>query len=1132
MPASLVIWLAALLSGGAALAYEICWSRALVVPLGNSSDATGIVLAGFMLGIAAGARLAGAAADRVRAPLRWYAAAEAVLALFALIAPRLIPALGALPAGPASLVRLSAAALLIVVPCLAMGASLPLLVRALTRLGGSMRSRIGVTYGLNTGGAALGAIVAGFWGIATYGVARCSAMAAGASLLAASLGLLASFARFANPSSDTVSASQPAGASSGDRYGAITATFLSGFAMLACEVIWARVLTFVFGHDTYAFAALLALVLVGLSVGGLAHRALARVDQRVLSGALLAAFSASVLLSFHVAASLVVRFGLDPFGLDATRGLATSIHLELVRELAYTPVLVVLPSLFAGALFPAACALHAGDSRLVGRSVGTVGLVNGIGSALGALAAAFGLMALAGIQHALVLIAWLCCVGACALLAAPALAATDARRKRTALLSAVAVAIPTLVETARMPAGLPRSMLLAAVGDHHQTLLYYEEARTGTVSVTSNRINGEKVLMMNAVNEVTTRQVHDESFKLLGHLALLLHPQPRRAVMICLGAGLSAGAASLHPIDRLDVIDLSSAVPHAARKFSVENHGVLDNPVFRLHVDDGRQYLLNSPGGYDVAIVDATHPKSVDSWILYTREFYQLLRSRLGEGGIAVQWLPLHGLSEREFKIIVGTFQAAFPDMTLWADVGFETYGQVGYAKLVGVKGGPLTIDVGGLEERLKRPAIHRDLEPYGIATPEELLNLFVAGPEAIRAWTAGLPVQTDDLPMVPYTTQYSSGRRMEPRLLLGVRTPVTPLLRNGSDPTLEERLEGAYEAQGLVMAGMPERAAQLHPELVRPKIYLRQRGTTLPYYEQLAALYEGEPDRTFEAATQLGALGHPEEAVALFDKALTSRPHDFRMRLNLALVLGGMGQFRKAVDLLTELRDEQPGSAIVLYDLGATLLSSGQPGAAIPHLRESLAWDPESLGAQQSLAEALLATGETERAEARLREIVRGNPWVEEAWELLGVAAWERGDREAAIDRLGRAIGLNPYRAGVRVRLGGAYRAAGRPEQAAEQYDAAMRLEPRLEAAVLGLAGVRLDERRYEQAAQWYWKAIDLDGDDANAAYGLGLALRGQGRDEEAVQAFCLAMRLDGRTQRASEELRRMGRKPADCGR
>ncbi|MBW2458656.1 MAG: hypothetical protein JRI68_29430, partial [Deltaproteobacteria bacterium] len=299
MLATLVIWAAVALSGAAALAYEICWSRALVVPLGNSSDAAAVVLAGFMLGIAVGARVGGGLAERVRSPLRSYALLELLLGCYAIAAPKLLGLLGGVTVGQGDVIatglgivtRYTGALVLIVVPGLAMGATLPLLIRALTRPGAPLGLRIGILYGANTVGAALGAFVVGFFAIATFGLWGSSALAAGASLTAAALAMIASRAMpearqatGADADSDSEAEADTEAEAATDTEAdaangtprrvapkrvptaatgriALVATFVSGFAMLGCELLWARVLTFVFGHDTYAFASLLAFVL-------------------------------------------------------------------------------------------------------------------------------------------------------------------------------------------------------------------------------------------------------------------------------------------------------------------------------------------------------------------------------------------------------------------------------------------------------------------------------------------------------------------------------------------------------------------------------------------------------------------------------------------------------------------------------------------------------------------------------------------------------------------------------------------------------------------------------------------------------------------------------------------------------
>ncbi|MGZ3453224.1 MAG: fused MFS/spermidine synthase, partial [Polyangiales bacterium] len=902
-----------------------------------------------------------------------------------------------------------------------------------------------------------------FFGIARLGVARSSRWAALASIGAALCAFLAS----RRPPAKLEHAEEP---TSGPR-AALAIAFVSGFVMLGCELLWARVLTFVFGHDAYAFASLLVMVLFGLALGGFLHRAFAHRDQERLLSWTLGAFALSVLLSYWGATALVVKRGRDPFAI-ASGELSVSVWIEMVRALAYAPLLVLLPALLSGLIFPAACALYR-------RKVGVVFLANGIGSALGAVVAAMALVQTLGIQ------------GAFIALAIVSSATVLVLRKTRVIPLAATIAVALI-----MPRALPKQMLLQAFGNAHQQLVHYEEGRTGTVSVIVNDINGEKELLMNGINEVTTRLVHDQSFKILGHLGPLLHPHPKSAVMICLGAGLSAGATLRHPIERLDIVDLSSIVANGARKFAVENNHALDDPRLHLHIADGRQFLLNSPGGYDVAVIDSTHPKAVDSWILYTKEFYDLVRARLAEGGIVVQWLPLHGLSEREFKIIVRTFASAFPDMTLWANAGFETYGPVGYAKLVGAKG-PLVIDPKALAERLKDPKIHADLEPFGMATAPEILNLFVARADAVRAWTEGLPLQTDDDPMVPYTTTWTPGRKMEPSFFLAIRNK--PLEWSGAE------LDAAWEGQGLVLSGQLARAAELHPDSPTIRLFVAQSQTTKPYYEAFAARYPRDTEKLFEAANQLGGAGEWTSAQTVYERALSVHPHDFRLRLNLALLLQNAGDLKSALKLLSTLRDEQPTSATVLYNLGAALLANGDAAAARVQLDLALGWDPSLTRARLALAVALLQLGEIDRADAALRAVMQENPWIAEAHDLAGLVEARRGHPELAIAHVRKAISLQPYRASFHFDL--ASLLAG--EAAEAEYRATLRLEPRHLAALDNL-GVLLSARGdHEGAAELFLQALDVAPRFALAAHHLGLARRAQGRSAEAKNAFCTAFEL-----------------------
>ncbi len=1130
MPATLAIYIAALISGASALAYEVVWSRMLVVPLGNSADATALVLAAFMLGIAAGARLLGGFADRVKSPLLLYMTLELILGAFALAMPFLIstlpelaPLRGSLEEQPMRAVaRLTVSGVLVALPSLAMGATLPVLVRVFTHSRGDVERQIGLLYGANTIGAGIGAAAAGFVVIPQIGLAGTGLAAVFGSFVAAILAWGAG--KLDRPVGQGTTADDAAfeGAKP-NRFlagAAIAGAAAGGFVMLSSEVLWARLLTFVFGHDTYAFSVLLFFVLTGLGLGGFLHRKLAGRDQLLVLASLLGLFCVSLIGSFWIAAWLIIDRGHDPFNIASMAAVTSSLELEFYREMLYAPILVLVPSVLSGAIFPAACSIYAQPASQAGRRVGTAALVNGAASAAGSLLTSFALVAWLGIGRTFTVLAALLGVVSLALLAGSDAARRSHKPKMLAVLPIAGLALAALA-----PSGLPKAMLHEAVGPKHQDFLHYEEGRTGTVSVTVNAINGEKQLFVNAVNEVTTRLVHDQSFKLLGHLGPLLHPDPQKGLMICLGAGISAGAALRHPLDVLDVVELSAAIPRAAELWENENNSALEDPALRLHLADGRHYLLSSADKYDVVMVDSTHPKAVDSWLLYTREFYDLVRSRLAGDGILVQWVPLHGLSEREFKIIVRTFQAAFPETTMWVNVGFETYGQAAYVKLVGTLE-PLLIDYKELALRLREPKIARDLEPLGMDDPLEILDSFLAGPAATARWTMGLPIQTDDRPIVPYTTRYSEGRRMEAPLLLAVRSLVFPLLRrmDEKEVALRDELKTVYDAQGFLLAGMLKRAAETWPAGKKIQMFQKKAEDSRGYYTALAELYEGDPRKQFEIGSYLGNLSYPREAKKLYEKALEARPGDPRYRINLALVLADLSKADRATELLGRVIAQDPENALAHYNLGVILLDQGRPSEAIAHLKAALDTAPELIGARLSLAEAQTHVGSLARAEAELDRVIDKNPWVAAAWDLLGLVHAARNDWSRARKAHVQALTLEPYRFSAHYNLGIALQEEGRLEDAARAYQAALQIDPDDPDALNNLGLVYAGAGLYERAAESHRRALEIAPGYGRAAYNLGLAYRAQGRLGLAAEAFAAALMIEPGLIEAKEQLLQIG--------
>jgi len=317
-----------------------------------------------------------------------------------------------------------------------------------------------------------------------------------------------------------------------------------------------------------------------------------------------------------------------------------------------------------------------------------------------------------------------------------------------------------------------------------QKQLFYREGSSATV-VVLQYYNGMKELRVNGISEVGTDNNSLRTFHMLGHLPLLLHENPQKALVIAFGAGIASGAVAEHPLQEIDAVEISPEVIEASECLRHENQAILDDPRLNLIIEDGRNYLLRTTSRYDVITSDSTHPMASDSWLLYTREFYELCLEKLNPGGIMAQWLPLHGLARVDYKTILKTFQTVFPDTTLW----FANQ----YTLIIGSKE-ELTIDYSRLAQRLQVENIEEDLQQFGLSDPIAFLGSFIMGKEAITEFTLGVPINTDNHPFVQFGERRKESGTYD-RILAELslfRESVFPLLTNMGDEasTIESKLQ------------------------------------------------------------------------------------------------------------------------------------------------------------------------------------------------------------------------------------------------------------------------------------------------------------------------------------------------------
>jgi spermidine synthase len=261
--------------------------------------------------------------------------------------------------------------------------------------------------------------------------------------------------------------------------------------------------------------------------------------------------------------------------------------------------------------------------------------------------------------------------------------------------------------------------------------------------------------------------------------------------IIGFGTGGTSWGILQHGVQRIDCVELVSGVIHAAKWFPEVNHGVLEEPRFNLIMGDGRNYALLGRETYDVISIDATSPKMAGNGSLYTLEFYRLLRERLSEDGMVVQWLPIHLLSDPEVRMTARTFQTVFPHTTLWLSPLRHHGVLVGKLKA-------LEIDFKALQRKMEVEGVRDELERFNVTDPMDFLGWFVMGDETLARYVEGSQMNTDDHPYLEFSPAmaYFLAQQYQVRNLAGLRDfreSVFPFLRNVGGT--EEEIAGVAEA-------------------------------------------------------------------------------------------------------------------------------------------------------------------------------------------------------------------------------------------------------------------------------------------------------------------------------------------------
>lgn len=776
-------------SGFAGLLYQILWMRQLGLLFGNTSHAAALTLGVFFFGLAAGSWFWGSRSARLAHHLRTYAWLEVgiavgglvfilILHFFHNIYPALYQWVG--PGWKLSAWKCLLTLAMVFPPSFCMGGTIPVLGQFLIKSQNTFGATAAKIYGINTIGAAFGAFTTGFFLIVLLGFHQTCFVGI---LISAAIAT-ASFALARKPAPITLEASVDASATkpeqshraskksssrlqkasppiaapdsihAASRSVIYTFAFISGFNVLALEVLWTRMFAQVHENSVYSFSAVLIIVLLCLALGALSASWLAKRNAPPLQ-TLLVLFVLSgigVCISPFIFISLTNQLEMIPTNVSFG---------HYLWNLFSTGFATIGPASFVlGTVFPFLMKSEERFAFQPGKSIGTLSAINTMAAILGSLTCGFLMLQYLGMWRSVQIIAASYFVVALfiPLGAGPLKVASKAM---TAFLLLISL---TILSPAKFP------VTGSVPGAEPETVVEVWEASDSTVAVVHSNQNGYAIKTNSNYSLGSTGAAMSQIFQ--SRIPLMVYPQSESVFYLGMGTGATAGEAlnteDFKNIKKVVVCELSAKVVTAAEKYFAGGaggtdytNGLFKDPRATVLVEDGRNHLKTTNAKFDMINADLFLPYQSGTGSLYSLEHFKSVRNRLNPGGVFVQWLPLYQVSEYEFGVITRTMLSAFDQVTLWRhnfQPGAEIVALVGHQDK-----SPLPacdLDVKKEKWEAVADAEHTDMQNLLLPINEQTVLLFYCGNvTASRHLFDRYPINTDDKPIIEYKTPISLHR-------------------------------------------------------------------------------------------------------------------------------------------------------------------------------------------------------------------------------------------------------------------------------------------------------------------------------------------------------------------------------------
>jgi len=937
-------------SGACSLIDEVIWVRLLKLTLGNTVYASSIVVSTFMGGLAFGAFVMGRYSDRISKRLRLYVLLETLVTISAVSLPFALKVADNVyvwfyrsysPSNSQLLiVQVLISAVILLVPSLLMGSTLPLLGRFVTAFEKESGHLVGKLYALNTLGAAAGCFLAGFVLIRAFGVLGSLYIAAALNLLVAfsgwCLSRLSEVAKGEAAENAAVQALEAVKAKEPDGkfFILIVAFFMSGLISIGYELLWMRSIIHLLSGFTYVFSAVLTIYLLGNVIGAAIGSGLVKSLKVPALGLAVTLFLLGLCGLLYLPVLILWSSDVMP-QLNAELEQASKLipfSTFMIKPLVQSAFLFLVPAVIMGIGFPIALQAWTNHVHKVGRSTGTAYAANTIGAVIGGLVTGFVLIPLGGLQISITILglagAWIAGIMCLLFVRSSKVLGRFGLLATAGVLTVVAALGPsnlfdTVVASNPM---LPEQL----------ELLEVKEGVTTTVSLYRDPEEDTLYLCVSGKRVAGDTYFWRSDQKMLGHFGVLLNSNAKKILSVGFGSGESMACLALHNLERADCAEIAPEVVDVSLQFfrHINLGDRLDDYVNMVYMD-AKNYIHLTDIKYDAIVNDSIHPRHfAENASLYAKEYYESARDHLNENGLFLSWIPTHNVEPVPvLNSIIGTMMDVFPYLTIW----YMTPSPAWYFLVVGSEQ-PQYFSPKYIEDELAKEDVRESLSLININNSQDLMSCYIGDKDDLKRHIKSYVVNSDYSPFIEFVTDNrAGGNSMFMEFVRDVRSDSVFRHIDWTGYSEEQKQKWLSQFKRLYEASTYLLLTNSTDNYLERMKYCIEGLSILPDYPAFLDVRQRTERQLLSASEKMIEKGRPNAALAIGENMLKIYPQSSFGCVIKSSALQEMGDVRGAYDAAKTAVRYGPEYPDAHMRLGSVLSEDAQFEQAIMEYQEAL---------------------------------------------------------------------------------------------------------------------------------------------------------------------------------------------------